>query len=87
MAEIIPFKKKRKVHMRGAARQMLSEAMDRVGKPVAVVIYAHSEDGTFAVRTVHEDSVELIDVLARAETAINVDKRQCIEEPEHEYRD
>ena len=85
MGDVLPFKKPRRQTVRSSARRMLTEALDYVVKPVNVVIYAENEDGTFAVRTVHQDTVKPFDALARAEAAISSDKMAFLSEPTREH--
>lgn len=74
MGELVQFKKPRKQGIKGAARRQLTDAVNHVGSPVAVVIYTQNAEGVFAVRTVHLDTMHMFDVLSRAEAAIAADK-------------
>lgn len=89
MGKVVQFKRPRRETIKGASRKMLTDAVQHVGSPVCVVIYAQNADGVFAVRSVHTDDMKLFDALARAEAAIAHDKSHFLEPTPagHEYRE
>lgn len=87
MGDVIPFKKPRRVGVKGAARALLTEAFEHVGEAHFVVLYVQNKAGVFAVRAVVRDEEELFDAYARAEAAIGHSKMQFIDtSAEHEFR-
>lgn len=79
MGEVLKLRRPRKETIRGAARGALTEAMQAVWKPGAVVIVALSADGSFALRTVRTDFQHDFDVYARAESVIFRQKNTLID--------
>lgn len=79
MGEVIPLKRPKRQTVRGAARALLTDALDHVGTPTVVVIYTQNAAGKWAVRTAHVEGVHLYDALSRAEGAINRDKAGFVE--------
>jgi hypothetical protein len=66
VGEVVKFRKPRNGTIRGAAREMLTEAMHGVGKPAGFVIVAVAADGSFAIRSAHDDRIKLFDLYSRA---------------------
>lgn len=79
MGDVVKFSRPRKGTIRGAARSMLTEAMDSVGKVHAVVIVAISSDGSFAMRSANYDSIADFDMYARAGSVIDREKARLLD--------
>jgi hypothetical protein len=80
MGEVIPLKRQRKGTIRGAAREMLTSALDEHPKPVAVMIVVLAADGRFAYRNASYDGqIHDFDRLARAEAILTREKLQLLD--------
>lgn len=79
MGEVVKLKRPRKGTIRGAARSMLTEALDGVGKPHAVVIVAIGLDGTFSIRSANYESIADFDMYARAASVVEREKQRLID--------
>ena len=79
MGEVVRLKRPRRMTIRGAARQALSEAMVQK-KPVAVVVVALNADGTFSVRAVNDTAaIKDFDMYARAGAILDKAKAELLE--------
>jgi hypothetical protein len=80
MGEVIRFRKPRKGTIRGAAREMLTSALDEHPKPVAVMIVVLAADGRFAYRNAsYEGLIHDFDRLARAEAILQREKLSLLD--------
>lgn len=80
MGEVVTLKQPRKETIRGAARSVLTDALNSVGKPVAIVIVALGHDGSFAMRRAsYEEPFKAFDVLSRAGSVIDKVKVDLVE--------
>lgn len=80
MGEVVKLKRPRKGTIRGAARSMLTEALDSVGAAHAVVIVTIGVDGRFAVRSANYDSIQDFDMYARAGSVIDRRLRALVDD-------
>lgn len=80
MAQVLKFKRPRTKHIKGHARECLTDALQSVGKPKAIVIVAIGQDGHFAIRSAYDEEMQPFDIYARAEALAGNEKQRCIEE-------
>jgi len=69
---VIPLRpRKRKIYVRGAARSILTEAINAVVDPVAIVIVAIGREEKYCLKYTIEDGSHLdFDALSRAEAMV-----------------
>lgn len=79
MGDVVKFRRRRGETVRGAARKMLTEAMDSVGTPHAVVIVVLGADGRFAHRLARTDDIRAFDAFARAGALLDREKMEFME--------
>lgn len=79
MGDVLKFRHPRKGTIRGAARSMLTEAMNSAGQVHAVVVVAISVDGSFAMRSANYDSIADFDMYARAGSVIDREKARLLD--------
>lgn len=80
MGEVVKLKRPRKGTIRGAAREMLTNAMNTVERPAAIIMVALSADGRFAVRMCnHSNDIRDFDAYSRASASIDMQARRLIE--------
>jgi hypothetical protein len=79
MGEVVKFRRPRKGTIRGAVREMVTEAMNTVGKPDAVVVIALAADGSFSLRTASREEISDFDMYSRAGALCDRERMKLIE--------
>lgn len=80
MGDVIPLNRPRKETIKGAARQLMTDAFAAVNKPVAIVIVVLGADGTYAMRSARAEETRCFDVYSRAGAIMDRQRMELLDD-------